>query len=48
LAAVVVYRFDRGPASRILSRRGFAPGAALLALIPLFNLIGLWLLAYTQ
>jgi hypothetical protein len=34
------------PIGRILGRLGFSPFWSVLALIPLVNLIGLWLLAF--
>lgn len=36
------------PIARILSRLGLSPWWVLLGLIPLFNLIGLWWLAYAD
>jgi hypothetical protein len=41
MVAVVLY-----PIGRILARIGFSPFWSVLALIPLGNLIGLWLLAF--
>jgi predicted PurR-regulated permease PerM len=40
MVAIVLY-----PTGRILNRIGFSPFWSVLALIPLINLIGLWLLA---
>ena len=41
IVAVVLY-----PIGRILGRLGLSPFWSVLALIPLVNLIGLWLLAF--
>ena len=43
IAAVVLY-----PTGRILSRMGFSPFWSILAFIPLFNLIGLWIVAFAE
>ena len=40
LVALVVY-----PIGRILSRIGFSPFWSVIALIPLANLVGLWIIA---
>jgi hypothetical protein len=36
------------PVGRILSRLGFSPWWALLWFVPLANLIGLWVLAFSR
>jgi hypothetical protein len=36
------------PVGRILTRIGFSPVWAVLVLVPLFDLIGLWLLAFVE
>lgn len=41
--AVVLY-----PVGRILNRIGFSPFWSVLMLIPLVNLIGLWVLAFSD
>ncbi|MFB9263281.1 hypothetical protein ACFFWD_08880 [Bradyrhizobium erythrophlei] len=43
VAAVVLY-----PTGRILSRMGFSPVWSILVFIPLFNLIGLWIVAFAD
>ena len=43
MVAVVLY-----PIGRILGRLGLSPFWSVLALIPLVNLIGLWLLAFVD
>ena len=43
MVAVALY-----PIGRILSRLGFSPFWSVLALVPLVNLIGLWLLAFVD
>lgn len=43
MIAVVIY-----PAGRILNRIGFSPLWSILIFIPLVNLIGLWILAFTD
>lgn len=43
LVAVVLY-----PVGRILNRIGFSPLWSVLALIPLVNLLALWVLAYSN
>jgi len=42
MVAAVLY-----PVGRILSRIGLSPVWSVVALIPLLNLIGLWVLAFT-
>ncbi|MDC6177084.1 hypothetical protein [Ralstonia solanacearum] len=41
MALVLLY-----PIGRILTRIGFSPFWAVLVFVPIFNLIGLWLLAF--
>jgi hypothetical protein len=41
--AVILY-----PIGRILDRLGFSPFLSVVALVPLFNIIGLWLLATSE
>ena len=41
LALILVY-----PIARILSRIGLSPLWAILAVVPLLNLVGLWVLAF--
>lgn len=36
------------PVSRILQRIGYSPAWALVALVPLFNLVALWVLAFSE
>ena len=36
------------PAARVLKRTGHSPWWALLCLIPIFALLGLWVLAFTS
>ena len=43
MVAVVLY-----PIGRILGRLGLSPFWSVLALIPIVNLIGLWLLAFVD
>jgi hypothetical protein len=43
IAAVILY-----PIGRILSRIGVSPFWSVLALIPLVNLVGLWVLAFAD
>ncbi|QBC31798.1 hypothetical protein DRB87_11080 [Pandoraea sp. XY-2] len=43
MALVLIY-----PIGRILMRIGLSPFWAILAFVPLFNLIGLWLLAFVE
>ncbi|CAJ0684085.1 hypothetical protein ACTHR6_16955 [Ralstonia holmesii] len=43
MALVLLY-----PIGRILMRIGFSPFWAALVFVPLFNLIGLWLLAFVE
>lgn len=41
--AVVLY-----PVGRILDRLGFSPFLSLIAVVPILNIIGLWLLATAE
>jgi hypothetical protein len=43
MAALVIY-----PLGRILGRLGLSPFWSILAFVPLFNLIGLWVLAFVD
>lgn len=43
MATLILY-----PIGRILGRIGLSPFWSVVALIPFFNLIGLWVLAFTQ
>jgi hypothetical protein len=43
MIAVLIY-----PIGRILGRLGFSPFWSVVAFIPLFNLIGLWVLAFVD
>ncbi len=43
MAALILY-----PLGRILGRIGLSPFWSVLALIPFLNLIGLWVLAFTE
>lgn len=43
MAAVLLY-----PIGRILTRIGLSPFWAVLALVPLLNLLGLWVLAFAD
>lgn len=36
------------PVGRILGRIGFSPLWSIVAIFPLFNLIGLWIVAFTD
>ena len=41
MAAIVLY-----PIGRILNRMGISPFWSVIAFIPLFNIVGLWILAF--
>lgn len=43
MAALILY-----PVGRILGRIGLSPFWSVVAMIPFLNLIGLWVLAFTQ
>ena len=43
IVAVILY-----PVGRILNRIGFSPFWSVLALVPLANLVGLWVLAFSD
>ncbi len=43
VVAVILY-----PTGRILSRMGFSPFWSIVAFVPLLNLIGLWILAFSD
>ena len=43
VVALVLY-----PVGRILKRLGFSPFWSILSLIPLVNLIGLWIVAFVE
>ena len=43
IVAVIIY-----PVGRILGRIGFSPLWSILVFLPFLNLIGLWMLAFTE
>jgi uncharacterized membrane protein YhaH (DUF805 family) len=48
LPIIIILLLTLPPVARILRRTGYSRWSCLLALIPLVNYIGLWILAYIR